>query len=249
MPPPEPSPYRSVEDDQLFDSINADGVVVRRPFTQAEYDKRLSSLRTAMEHRAVGALVITSPDSMYYLTSFQTPGNPFSALIVPRQPECDMLLITRRLESSNARFRSMVKCVAYDEGETPEPLVTAYLDEIEKISQRIESIGYEAASPRLTVHSQRLLEELHPAVWQDCSDLVLSLRSIKSEAEVTFTRKAAELVIAGYKAALASLAPGVTETALAGEIQRAIMAGGAQSPPRLGSLSPSASTTALKVPD
>ena len=58
-------------------------------------------------------------------------------------------------------------------GETPEPLVTAYLDEIEKISQRIESIGYEAASPRLTVHSQRLLEELHPAVWQDCSDLVL----------------------------------------------------------------------------
>ena len=229
------SAYAFVHDSDLHDTVNADGITIRRPFTQAEYDQRLASVRAIMTDCGLDALVLTAPDSMYYLTSYQTPGNPFAALIVPleQKPEKDLLLITRRLEASNVFFRSNVSYKAYNEGEAPEPLVAAHLHAIGLSGESTVKIGYEASSPRLTVRSQRLIESAYEkyaesAQWVDCSDLVLGLRSVKSEAEIACVRKAAEFVLEGYRAGIAALKPGVTETAIAGAFQRSMMQAGAE---------------------
>jgi Xaa-Pro dipeptidase len=228
---------------------NGDGVEVFCPFDASEYAERLSSVRERMAANELDALVLTAPDSVYYLTNYQTPGNPFTVLVVPLA--APMHLFTRGLEGTNVKYRSTTAYTCYDEGEAPEALVTGHLATLEKPGHA--RVGYEASSPRLTVGAQRTLEALYPSEWLDASDLVLELRAVKSEAEVVCTRRAAQLVLDGYQAGVKVLTPGTTETAVAGEIQRGMMKGGAEcaaasAPPRARTLARAHTDTHTALP-
>ena len=53
-------------------------------FTLEEYQRRLDALRSRMEHKGVDAMLVTTPENLYYLTGQQTPGYYwFQTLIVP----------------------------------------------------------------------------------------------------------------------------------------------------------------------
>jgi Xaa-Pro aminopeptidase len=53
------------------------------------YDKRLSSVRTAMNTHGMDTMILTSGAAMRYLSGFSEPGSRFLALVVPDdQPWC-----------------------------------------------------------------------------------------------------------------------------------------------------------------
>ena len=48
-------------------------------FTLEEYQGRLDALRRRMEERGIDVLLVNSPENLYYISGYQTPG----LLLVP----------------------------------------------------------------------------------------------------------------------------------------------------------------------
>ena len=77
-------------------------------FTLEEYQQRLDALRSRMEQKGVDAMLLTTPENLYYLTGQQTPGYYwFQTLIVPMDRE--PVFITRRIEDDAVQQMSWVE--------------------------------------------------------------------------------------------------------------------------------------------
>ena len=75
-------------------------------FPMAEYHRRLEGVRHALAERELDALVVTTPENLFYLTGYQTIGYYFfQALVVPldREP----FMVTRHLEACREAFRHL----------------------------------------------------------------------------------------------------------------------------------------------
>ena len=73
-------------------------------FASEEYERRLLGVRARMAARGVDALVTTTPENIFYLTGYQTPGYYFFlALIVPMDK--DPVLIPPPHEESTSEYR------------------------------------------------------------------------------------------------------------------------------------------------
>ena len=71
-------------------------------FTLEEYQGRLDALRRRMEERGIDVLLVNSPENLYYLSGYQTPGYYwYQTLIVTMDRE--PVFITRLNEESNMR--------------------------------------------------------------------------------------------------------------------------------------------------
>ena len=222
----EQSPYHGIEDNEdrwpaVIHRKSGD-VEILSAFSPAEFEGRLLATRAKMAEGKFDVLLLTAPESIFYLTGFETPGNPFTCLVVPFNATQPPHLVTRELEGSNAKYRSAVEYTAYGEGEEGEKVLADY---VTSLGSEAITIGYEAKSSRLTVHSQHLLEAylegVTPVHWVDAAHVVLELRSIKSPQELVYSRRAAQFVIEGLRAAVSVLRLGVPETTLAGKLLRA----------------------------
>ena len=85
---------------------------MRRPlyqfFSLEEYQERLDALRSRMEQRGIDVLMVTTPENLYYLSGYQTPGYYwYQTLIV--LPDREPVLITRLNESANIEPLSWVE--------------------------------------------------------------------------------------------------------------------------------------------
>jgi Xaa-Pro dipeptidase len=71
-------------------------------FSLEEYHDRLSNLRAAMEARGVDVLLSYTPENIYYLSGYETPGYyTYQCAIVPLVTE--PIMFTRYLEETNVR--------------------------------------------------------------------------------------------------------------------------------------------------
>ena len=214
------------------ESVGADGKItdLLMPFSPEEFKERLARIRKQMQKHDLEVLVFTAPESIYYLTNYQTPGNPPTFLVVPLDEAGTPCLLTRELEGSNMRFRSMYPYYVYDEGEAPE---FAVAKQMLKVARRTGSgvlFGFEGSSPRLTVKSQRALEAQLKQLsadggcpeWFDATELMLELRNIKSQQEIKYATNAAAYTLAGIRAAVKAYTPGVTEVKVAGSVLKAM---------------------------
>ena len=71
-------------------------------FSLEEYQQRLDALRSRMEEKGVDAMLITTPENLYYLSGYQTPGYYWWQTIIvllDREP----VSVTRRIEDANMR--------------------------------------------------------------------------------------------------------------------------------------------------
>ena len=137
------------------------------PFTLEEYHERLDNVVNEMKRQNVGVLVSSRPENMYYLSNYQTVGNPVQVLVVTK--DGDMLLITRELEVSNAKYRAITKYAHYNEGQNPLEVIADHInkfcqDHISKFEGREllsqPDIGFEYNSERMTYENQEKLEEI-----------------------------------------------------------------------------------------
>ena len=68
-------------------------------FAMAEYDARLEALRGRMAERGVDAVLVTTPENLFYLTGYETQGLwYFAGLIVPAAGE--PFMTTRHAEDT-----------------------------------------------------------------------------------------------------------------------------------------------------
>jgi Xaa-Pro dipeptidase len=182
-------------------------------FSLAEYQERLANLRGAMQERGVEVLLSFTPENIYYLSGYQTPGYyTYQCVIVPL--EGDPVMFTRYLEETNVRGLSWIDTRAYyNDNQDP---VEETLRTLREHGLADKTIGVEENSWFLTVTDYRKLQEGLPgATFKDASGTVEQLRLIKSDQEIAYIREAAAACDEGVRRAIEVAAPGASENDLA----------------------------------
>ena len=189
-----------------------------------EYRERLEALRRRMEAAGADAILVTSPENLYYLSGYQTPGYYwYQTLIVPMDRE--PVLVVRRIEETNVEPLSWVEdCRPYEDYEDWIAHTRDVLADLGLAGRRI-GLDYDSFFLR-SRDEKRLGAALPEATFVDAAGLVEEGRLIKSPQEIEYMRQAARAAEAGLRAGIEACRVGVTENDVAAEIHRAqILAG------------------------
>lgn len=198
------------------------------PFGPDEYRQRRQTLTGALADQQVGALVVTAPEDIYYLTGWSNQGHfAFTAVLVAA--EAEPVLVARSMEAPTAAAQ-VPDCTFAGYGDQDEP-ARVLAEQILWIGGSGARIGYQPQSMTFPIAIwQQARQQLDPAVWIDCTELVGQLRAVHTQSEIACIRAAASLSDHGMRAATAALSEGVSEAEVVAAIQHAIIAGGSEYP-------------------
>jgi len=197
-------------------------------FPRQELDRRLAAVRAVMAERDLDGLVVSVPESIYYLTGLDHWGwFACHLLLVPRDGE--MVLLCRAMERisveamvHNARF------VGHADHEDIADHAAAALGAMGLAAGRI---GIELRSLFLTPRiADALRAYVAGADWRDASGLVDAIRLVQSPLEMDYTRKAATAADAGTLAAIEAIRDGAGDHEVAAECHRAMILAGSEYP-------------------
>lgn len=170
-------------------------------FARKEYDDRVARARTALVEAGLDGLLMFRQESMYYLTGYDTTGFVYFQCLV-MTADGRMVLLTRAPDLRQARYTSTIEDIrVWVDRAGADPC-----GELREICRELglagRKVGVELEAYGLTGRSW---DRLKPALdgfctHEDASDLVSSLRVIKSPAELAFMKNAAELGDAAHRA-------------------------------------------------
>lgn len=197
-------------------------------FPQVEFEGRLEKVRQRMDERGLDACLVSTPESIYYLTGLDHWGF-FAAhiLIVPR---CGiMILVARAMERVTVENQvANAKFLGHADGDNPADYVLKGLNELALLDGKL---GLEKDSLFLTPGiAEAVVNGTPNADWQDTSGLVAGLRLVQSPLEMEYTRKAAQTADSGMLAAIEAIQDGASDYEVAAECSRAIILAGSEYP-------------------
>jgi Xaa-Pro dipeptidase len=197
-------------------------------FSREEFAKRKSQAITAMQERGLDGLLLFKPESQYYLTGYDSTGFiVFQCMYFGADGK--ITLLTRAPDVRQAAYTAPdltdVRVWVDREGSNPGQDLRVILEGHNCKGQRLgveyESFGLNAYRGKQV---EAALENFCTLV--DASDLVSKLRLIKSEVELVYIRKAAELADNALEEAKCLAKPGTFEGDLYAAMHGAIFKGG-----------------------
>lgn len=198
-----------------------------RFFPAEEYDARLTALRARMAARDLEALVVASPEDIYYLIGLSHQGYFAPTLLVVRH-EGGLHLVTRSMEMLTiAQQAPQVEHVGFSDDEEPADATASLLRRLGLATARL---GVDKASMYLPVVVWDRLRTAVDAVWEDASELVRDLRLVKSPREVACVREAAAVSDRAVRAGIITAGVGVNEREVAARVYQSLVAGGSEYP-------------------
>lgn len=200
-------------------------------FSKAEFASRRRRLQEKLKAAGLDALLMFRQESMYYMTGYDTFGYVYFQTIV-MTVDGRFVLLTRSADQRQAAFTSIVEDIRIwvDRADAnPAEDLRAILDEFGLEGARL---GVEYDSYGLTAYAGRRLDATMAAfaTLEDASHLVNELRVVKSEAEIAYVRRAAELCDAAWDAAVVRAGAGVDESEILADMHSAIFRGGGDDP-------------------
>lgn len=180
----------------------------------------MERLRQAMGEDRLDAMLLFCPESLYWLTGYDSFGFMFfQCLIVTKGGR--MALLTRAPDLRQARHTSIVDEIIIwaDRADAdPAKALKEQLFEMDLLGARL---GIETDTMGLTAMAGKMVDdELRSfGTLLEASALVPRLRAVKSAAEIAYVREAASLADAAMATGIDALAPGVSE----GRVRAAIM--------------------------
>lgn len=198
------------------------------PFPPEELDRRLAEVRARLAEADFDAIVVSVPESIYYLTGLDHWG--FFAchlLLVPREGE--MTLMARAME--RVTVENQVRNARFLGHADHEDIVDYALVALRDAGVSAGKIGLEKRSLFLTAHIAEGVQNGAPgAAWSDASGLVDAVRRVQSPLEMAYTRQAAKAADAGTLAAIEAIADGASDCEVAAECHRAMFRAGGEYP-------------------
>jgi Xaa-Pro dipeptidase len=196
-----------------------------------ELAERRTRACEAMQAEDLAGLLLFRQESMYYLTGYDTFGYVFFQCLY-LGADGRMTLLTRAPDRLQAQFTSVIEDIRiWVDG--PDAAPALHLREIlEEHGRRGERLGVEFEAYGLTARNgQRLASALDGfCTLVDASELISRLRVVKSEAELGYVRRAAELADSALEAAVQASRPGAFEGDILADMQGAIFRGGGDDP-------------------
>jgi Xaa-Pro dipeptidase len=196
-------------------------------FEPAEFEARRSRLLAKMVEEKLDAVLLFAQESMFWLTGYDTFGYCFFQCLVVKA-DGDMVLLTRSADMLQAkRTSNIANIVLWVDRLNGDPTIDLknLMDDMDLLGAKV---GVEYDTHGLTGKNARLLDQqlTNFCKVQDASDLVSRLRLIKSEAELTYVRKAAQLTDLAFEKALPLIKPGADEGAILAAMQGAVFEAG-----------------------
>lgn len=155
-----------------------------------------------MQISGLDILLVHTPENIFYLTGYQTPGYyTYQCLVLPITNE--PIIVTRQIEVTNVKARSWVKHTATfigledTSGQNPVEVTCRVLQEIGGPRPRI---GVEKGSWFLTPLNLESLEQNLHSKFVDATNIVNDVRLVKSANELINIRQAARSVEKGMSA-------------------------------------------------
>ena len=198
-------------------------------FPVSEYRSRVSAAQKEMQQRGLDYLLVHTPENIFYLSGYQTPGySAYQCLIV--SPSGEPILILRNGEIGNAKvFSWLDNLETYFDGTDPAETTEAVMQKLDLSGRR--RIGVELSSWFLTARVYLDLEKrLQDHEWVDASGTVEACRIIKSEREIGHIREAVRVAEAGMTAAIDAVEEGKLDNDVAAALNHAMFKAGGEYP-------------------
>jgi Xaa-Pro dipeptidase len=194
-------------------------------FTKSEFLSRIEKLRAGMRRHRLDAILLGTGMNLQYFSSFPSPqrnvARPFFLLIpIIRDP----ILLCHTGLADEGRRLSVIEDVRAYEGlsQAPVGMISSLLTEVSAHAGRIGmELGFEQTLDISLLEFDRLRSSLPAAELADAANLLWSLRTIKSEAEIASVRTACQIVEESYSHTFKSAHAGMRER----EIYQAMLDG------------------------
>lgn len=201
-------------------------------FEAAEHRDRQARARAELARRGLDALLVFAQESHYWLTGFDTSGYVFFQVGVLTADERPTVLLTRRPDLRQAQVSSLyddIRVWLNAEGARPALELRGILQELGLAGARI---GVEFATHGLTGANCREVESALGGFCSlvDASDVVRTLRLVKSAAELAYVREAGRLADVAVEAMIAASGPGILDSRVTAAGVAAMLDQGADMP-------------------
>ena len=193
-----------------------------------EYADRLQVTRAAMKAGSLDALVLASPENLYYLTGLNHYGY-FATTLLLIGTDGAPRIVARAMELPTLHAQ-VPDCehVTYGDGSDPAQVAARALTDLVAPGARI---GVEHDTMNLPVRVWRELAAALPDTdWVDATDLLSTQRAVKSPAEIACVRDAAQISDRALQAGIAAVHDGVDQREVAATIYRELIAAGSDAP-------------------
>jgi len=200
-------------------------------FTKEEFLERKSKIIKELKKQNLDGLLMFKQESMYWLTGYDTFGYVYFQCLV-LTIKGDLVLLTRAPDLRQAQNTSIIKDIRIwvDKNESnPADELKNILSELnlEKSNLGVEYEAY-GLTGRNAIRLNNSLKNF--SILHDKSELVSSLRVIKSSAEIIYVKKAAELADQAMEVAWKYAHAGQSESKILAEMQGVIFNGGGDYP-------------------
>lgn len=199
-------------------------------FSDTEFAGRRAATEAAMEERGLDGLLIFAPESQFWLTGHDTFGYCFFQCLILGAAEPHILV--RSADLIQAELTSNIEHIhVWKDGQGVDPAkdLVAVLRDLGFAGKRL---GIEMNTHGLTARNWCRVQEALAgfAELEDASDLISVLRLVKSDAELVYVRRAAELADDALDAGLEVVGAGADEAHVLAAMQGSILAGGGDYP-------------------
>ena len=200
-------------------------------FSKEEFQKRKDDVLKSMNKQNLDALLMFRQESMYWLTGYDTFGYVFfQTLILDKNG--NLILLTRAPDLRQAQNTSNIEDIRIwidkDKSNPTEDLKKI----LNELSLKGKKVGVEYEAYGMTGRNAlRLNETLKDYCdLKDESELITKLRVIKSQEEIVYVKKAAELADNALDQAWKYCKAGVNEAKILAEMQKIVLEGGGDYP-------------------
>ena len=200
-------------------------------FSAEEFKNRKDKVIKLLKEEKLDALLMFRQESMYWLTGYDTFGYVFFQTLVLDQ-KGNIVLLTRAPDLRQAQNTSNINDIRIwvDKNESnPTEDLKIILDELNLKGKKI-GVEYEAygLTGRNALRLNKSLENY--CSIEDTSELVTKLRVIKSNEEINYVKKAANLADQALSEVWKHAKAGVSESKILAEMNKVIFEGGGDYP-------------------
>ncbi len=200
-------------------------------FSVEEFKSRKDKIIKLLKEEKLDALLMFRQESMYWLTGYDTFGYVFFQTLVLDQ-KGNIILLTRAPDLRQAQNTSNISDIRIwvdKNGSNPTEDLKVILDELNLKGKKI-GIEYEAygLTGRNALRLNKSLENY--CLIEDTSELVSKLRVIKSNEEIDYVKKAANLADKALTEVWKHTKAGVSESKILAEMNKVIFEGGGDYP-------------------
>lgn len=200
-------------------------------FPIAEFESRHKKVRAAMDDLGLDLLLVLAPSHVNYLIGTPAKGyQELQVLFFPREPG-PLTLLTRLCEVPLFQAESLAEDIRGWGGREPEDPIAAVQQVLEEKGWLGRRIGLEVPDYYLhPYHHQKLVAVLGDSLVADATDLIGTVKLVKSTAEIDYVRKAAAILDTAMETCRDSIAAGRTERLVSADVHHTLMASGSDIP-------------------